>query len=73
MHEWVSKRVLRTVKGEECKGELDARKDTKEEEMEHAERLEHLDALLSGTSEHFTVLLHVLITAILSILAPDAV
>lgn len=67
------KRGLRTVKGQEREGELDTGKDTKEEEMEYAERLECLDALLSGTSGRFTTLLYVLITATLPIIPPEAV
>ena len=72
MHNGV-RELLRTVKGQECEGELDAGKDTKEEEMEYAERLECLDALFSGTSGRFTTLLLVLITATLSVIPPEAV
>ena len=42
--------TLRTVKGQECEGKLDAGKDAKKKEVEHAERLERLDSLLSGTN-----------------------
>lgn len=56
---------LRTVKGQECEGKLDARKDTEEEEMEHAKGLKDLDPLLSGTNRRhwcLTIIVYVSIT-----------
>ena len=42
--------TLRTVKCKEREGKLDAGKDAEKKEVEHAERLERLDSLLSGAN-----------------------